>query len=139
MADNGGNNDGNIGGGGGLSDAGSTPTSIFLEGENLRELSMVQQGFIRVIRGIETESTDSTTAGEVKAMVVQAYPPEMLFDPELASYPRIYIKLRNWFDKYGAALGDRPSRRVYNLLADRLYTLDADREQAKELARKLQN
>lgn len=112
---------------------------IFLEGENLSELSMVQQGFIRVIRGIEQEIGTDTTGAQVKEMVAESYPPEMLFDPDLASYPRIYIKLRNWLDKHGAALGNHPTRRVYNLLADRLYAHGPERDQAQELARKFHN
>lgn len=115
----------------------SVDTEIFLQDEDLSELSQVQQGFIRVIRGIEREIGDTTTGNNVREMVAEAYPPESLFDPELAAYPKIYLKLRSWLEKHGAGLGQHPSRRVYNLLAERLYSLEADVDQAKLLVREL--
>lgn len=115
----------------------STAQEIFLENEDLSVLSPAQQGFIRVICGIEEEINDNTTGNDVKAMVVEAYPPEYLFDPDLAAYPKMYIKLRNWLDKHHAGLGNHPTRRVVNLLAERLYTQSADIEHAKDLARAL--
>lgn len=115
----------------------STAQEIFLENEDLSVFSPAQQGFIRVIRGIEEEINDNTTGNDVKAMVVEAYPPEYLFDPDLAAYPKMYIKLRNWLAKHHAGLGNHPTRRVVNLLAERLYTQSADIEHAKDLARAL--
>lgn len=79
-----------------------------MEHENLSELSPVQQGFIRVIRGIEEEIGPTTTGFDVKVMVVEAYPPESLSDPDLAAYPKMYIQLRSWLDKHGAGLGQHP-------------------------------
>lgn len=118
-------------------DRDSTTQDVFLKDEDLSVLSPAQQGFIRVIRGIKEEITESTTGNDVRAMVVEAYPPELLFDPDLAAYPKMFIKLRNWLDKHNAGLGNHPTRRVFNLLAERLYSTNADIEHAKDLARAL--
>lgn len=117
--------------------AATPPQELFFGGEDLSVLPLVQKGFILAIRGIERHITVATTGEEVKAMVAEAYPPPLLFDPDLAALPSIYLELRTWLNKHGAALGTHPSRRIINLLANKMYDLDADREEAKELAKQL--
>lgn len=70
-------------------------------------------------------------------MVAEAYPPECLFDTELAAFPTVYRDLRTWLNDHGANLGVHPSRRVITLLADRLYDDETDKESAKDLAKLL--
>lgn len=115
----------------------AVPASVFLSGEDLSALPLIQRGFILAIRGIERNLSPGTTGQQVKAMVAEAYPPASLFDPDLAAYPTIYLELRTWLNRNGAALGTHPSRRVINLLANKLYDQEDDREEAKELGRLL--
>lgn len=99
----------------------AVPASVFLSGEDLSAVPLIQSGFMLAMRGIERNVAPETTGAQVKATVTEAYPPASLFAPELAAYPPIYLNLRTWLNRNGAALGTLPSRRVVNLFANRLY------------------
>lgn len=69
--------------------------------------------------------------------MAEAYPPEALFDPELATFPTLYRDLRAWMNNHGANLGVHPSWRVITLLGDRIYDDEDEKESAKEPAKAL--
>lgn len=111
----------------------AVPASVFLSGEDLSAVPLIQRGFTLAMRGIERIVAPETMGEQVKAKVTEAYPPASLFAPELAAYPPTYLDLRTWLNRDGAALGTLPSRRVINLFANRLYDQEQNREEAEEL------
>lgn len=117
--------------------AGVPPQPLFLAEANLEALSLVQRSFILTIRSFDAIITATTTGEEVRAMVAEAFPPTSLFDADLAAFPPVYMRLRDWLNRRGAAIGTHPSRKIVNALANRLYDFEDDREEAKELARVL--
>jgi len=110
---------------------------VFFQGEDLSALPAVQQSVIRGIRRIEQEITPETTGEKVKAMVAEAFPPEDLFDDDVAAYPILYQELCAWLNARGADLGSHSSGHVIYLLANRLYTDEEDRGEANYLASQL--
>jgi len=110
---------------------------VFLQGVSLSVLPDAQQRVIRGIRRIEQEITPETTGEKVKAMMADAFPPEHLFDADVADHPIMYQELCVWLCARGADLGSHSSGHLIYLLADGLYAGEEDRGEANYLARQL--
>jgi len=110
---------------------------VFLQGVSLSVLPDAQQRVIRGIRRIEQMITPETTGEKVKAMMADAFPPEHLFDADVAAHPIMYQELCAWLSARGADLGSHSSGHLIYLLADGLYAGEEDRGEANYLARQL--
>lgn len=116
--------------------AGAAVTApTFMHNVPLAYLTVVQRGVDIAIRGLEEDITAVAPGDEVKMRVVEAYPPESFFDPELSALPSVYRDLRTWLGNRGATLGTHPTRRIIHVVAEPLYEDAADQTLVHDLAK----
>lgn len=83
------------------------------------------------------ESSPDITGVQLKGIIADMFPPDLLFREEICDLPAVHIELRNFLDERGANLRQHSSHRVVMKLAHGLYEEAEDTQAAIEMAREI--